>query len=117
MLKRHATRSSAVTDNAVAALREMARPLSERDVNEIMRGVACAIHPEPRYAIPCPCLISHGEHDNLGDIRKIAPLWARRDRAIGPVVIAGAGHVANMDRPEAFNREMMKFFGQAYPAR
>jgi pimeloyl-ACP methyl ester carboxylesterase len=116
MLKRYAMRQSATTARAVAALIEMAQPLSRREVHEIMRGVARAVHPEPGYAIACPCLIAHGEHDRLGNIRKIASDWARRDGAVGPIVIPNAGHVANMDNPEAFNREMMRFLEEVFPA-
>uniref|UniRef100_UPI0025CF0E4F alpha/beta fold hydrolase n=1 Tax=uncultured Phenylobacterium sp. TaxID=349273 RepID=UPI0025CF0E4F len=113
--KRQAMRGSAVTEEARKKLLGMIAPLTAAEVRQIAAGVATALHPEPGYRIDCPTLIAHGDRDDLGNIRKVAGPWARRDGAVGPVVIAAAGHVANMDRPEAFNDVMMAFLEEHYP--
>jgi 3-oxoadipate enol-lactonase len=114
--KRQAMHGSAVTDRAREKLLAMIAPLTAADVGQIAAGIATAVHPEPGYRIGCPTLIAHGDQDALGNIRKVAGPWARRDSSVGPVVIKGAGHVANMDQPEAFNRMVMAFLEENYAA-
>jgi len=114
--KRQAMHGSAVTHEVRAKLLRMIAPLTAVDVRQIAAGIATALHPERGYRIGCPILIAHGDQDDLGNIRKVAGPWARRDAAVGPVAIPGAGHVANMDSPEAFNRVVLAFLDANYPA-
>jgi 3-oxoadipate enol-lactonase len=114
-LRRTAANGSAVTPAARARLEAMMAPLSKAEFVTIFTEIVGGLHPEPGYRVPCPILIAHGEADNLGNIKKAAAPWAARDGAPAPVVIRDAGHCANMDNPEAFNRVMMDFLTARYP--
>lgn len=46
-----------------------------------------------------------GEHDNEMAI-KASKQWAEREPTARFVIFAGAGHIVNMDTPDAFNKEL-----------
>ena len=54
-------------------------------------------------------LITHGDRDNTGNIKKDAPKWRARDPQSEYIVIPGAGHNANQDNPAFFNRVLLGF--------
>ncbi len=56
-----------------------------------------------------PFLLTHGGHDGTGSIRKQAPTWAAYEPDVKYVVIPDAGHNANQDNPEFFNRALREF--------
>ena len=114
-LRKAAVRTSAVTPLARDRYLQMLTPLSKREIVVIFSEITRGLHPEPGYRITCPIAIAHGEHDELGNIKRVAPAWAARDGAPPPYVIPNAGHLANMDNPEAFNRLMMDFLAAHYP--
>jgi 3-oxoadipate enol-lactonase len=114
-LQRAIVSTSAVTPGARDRFLAMLSPLSKAEIVVIFSEIVRSLHPEPGYRIPCPILIAHGARDDLGNIKKAAPVWAARDGAPSPVVIPHAGHLANMDNPEAFNRLMMDFLAERYP--
>jgi len=68
------------------------------------------LHYEPDYRIPVPLLMIMGEHDGLGNIARAMPAMAKRE-GVALVVVPGAGHVANMDRPDVVNAEVLRFLG------
>lgn len=115
-LRKAAANGSAVTPAARAQMLAMMSPLSKAEFVTIFSEIVGGLHPEPGYRIACPILIAYGESDRLGNIRKAAGPWAARDGAPPPRVIPDAGHVANMDNPEAFNRLIMDFLTARYPA-
>jgi pimeloyl-ACP methyl ester carboxylesterase len=59
-------------------------------------------------AIIAPTLVVAGEYDHP-DILAIASLLAERIENARAVVIPGAGHMANLDAPEEFNRLVLGF--------
>jgi 3-oxoadipate enol-lactonase len=63
---------------------------------------------EPDYCFPQPLLIIHGEHE-IAFVRRDAAAWAGREPQSCYKVIPGAGHVVNMDNPEAFNQALLLF--------
>ncbi|MFN8596214.1 MAG: alpha/beta hydrolase [Anaerolineae bacterium] len=67
------------------------------------------LHAEPQYRIPHPLLLVHGDSDQTGNIKKIAPTWAKRDPNCRYVVIPHARHCAHQDNPEFFNRVLADF--------
>ena len=89
--------------------------VSREEFLTIWRAVADALHEEPGYRIECPLLITHGEHDRLGNIAGIAPAWTARDPNSRHVVVPGAGHNANQDDPAFFNRILLNFLGEHFP--
>ncbi|MBN2258397.1 MAG: alpha/beta hydrolase [Anaerolineaceae bacterium] len=77
--------------------------------NHIWNALSLCLHYEPDYQIECPLLLAHGEHDNLGNFKKVMPKWAWRDPQARYVVIPNAGHVANQDNPKFFNQLLLDF--------
>jgi hypothetical protein len=69
----------------------------------IMGGVDRCIHPEPGYRTPGPTLLIVGQHDKTGNIPKAMAAWGQREPAAEYHMIDGAGHCANLDRPEQVN--------------
>jgi pimeloyl-ACP methyl ester carboxylesterase len=90
--------------------------ISRRDFIAIWEGVVKSLHPEPDYRIARPLLLTHGDDDRTGDIRKIAPLWARREPSCTYVVVPNARHMALLDNPEFFNRIVLDFLMKWAPA-
>lgn len=52
-----------------------------------------------------PLLIGVGEHDNEMAI-KASKQWAESEPTARFVIFSGAGHIVNMDTPDAFNKEL-----------
>lgn len=75
----------------------------------IWKGLTSGLHYEPDYKITQPMLLMHGSDDVLGDIRKIAPLWAAREPNCEYVVIPDARHMAILDNPQFFIKTLMAF--------
>lgn len=71
------------------------------------------LHYEPGYHISKPMLLTHGALDKTGNIRRVAPVWAARDApSCRYVVIPDAGHVANLDNPDVFNRLVLDYLAE-----
>lgn len=66
----------------------------------------------PGHQIRVPLLITHGDQDSRGNIRKQAPTWAASEPDARLVVIPNAGHNANQDNPDFFNRVLLEFLAQ-----
>jgi pimeloyl-ACP methyl ester carboxylesterase len=75
----------------------------------IWKGLTQGLHAEPDYRITQPLLLMHGDNDAMGDIKKIAPLWAAREPNCQYVVIPNARHFAVLDNPQLFNQALMDF--------
>ena len=86
--------------------------LSKKDFITIWAGITRCLHAEPGYTIKVPFLLTHGENDRSGDIRKIAPAWAAREPNCKYVVIPNAAHFAPLDNPEFFTKIVMDFINQ-----
>lgn len=72
-------------------------------------GMTRAVVPSPGYLIEKPELLICGEHDKTGNIRSAMERWSERDPHSEFHVIPGAGHVANLDRPDEVNRLTIAF--------
>lgn len=114
-LRSAAASGAAVTRGAQERYLAMLSPLSKAEIVAIFSQIVRGLHPQPGYHIACPILIAYGAKDHLGNIQRAAAPWAARDGAPPPVVIPRAGHLANMDNPQAFNRLMMDFLAERYP--
>ena len=64
----YASANPSVQDYAYRAYSMLSKP----DFIRVMRGVTDCLHYEPGYHIQQPLLIAHGDHDRMGNIRKIA---------------------------------------------
>lgn len=61
--------------------------------------------------VSCPTLVIVGEHD-IADFQNIANILTDKIPNAKREVIAGAGHMSNMENPEAFNRVLQNFLSE-----
>lgn len=94
---------------------EAMRQLPKEDFMKVWNAVANLLHHEPGYKIEHPLLITHGEDDSAGNIKKISPKWAERDPNSRYVIIPDAGHNANQDNPDFFNKVLFEFLEEHVP--
>ncbi len=114
-LREQTAKNIAVTPGARAYAYEASRQLTKEDFMEVWNAVAGLLHHEPGYRIEHPLLITHGDSDDVGNIKKISPKWADRDPNSRYVVIPAAGHNANQDNPDFFNRILLEFLEEHVP--
>lgn len=86
--------------------------IGERRFIEVLGSLTAALRPDPEYRIPVPTLLLCGEDDASGNIRTAMPRLAERNPGADLVIIDGAAHNANMDRPEATNQHLVAFLEQ-----
>lgn len=115
-LRRLTAKSTALHPAVRAYAYEAISQLSKREFLAVWRAVARAIKPRPGYRIEKPLLLTHGDQDRSGNIARMAPAWAARDPHARYVVIPEASHNANQDNHEFFNRVLLDFLTDAYPA-
>ncbi len=114
-LRDAAVNTAVATQRARERFRRTIDPLSKREIIAILAAIPSGLHYEPGYRIACPIAIAHGAQDGLGKIKPLAVEWAARDGAPPPYAIPDAGHLANMDNPQAFNRLLMDFLAAHVP--
>jgi len=61
-----------------------------------------------------PLFIVHGEHEMPKSLVKANKEWHRSVPGSRYLEIPGAGHNANMDKPEVFNRELLDFLEEVW---
>jgi pimeloyl-ACP methyl ester carboxylesterase len=81
--------------------------LSNQEIVRVMQTLLAALHDEPDYRVTIPELLVHGSDDTLGNIRKVMRAWRARDPHSEAAIIPNAGHVANLDNTEEFNRQVL----------
>ncbi|NDL56544.1 alpha/beta fold hydrolase [Phytoactinopolyspora mesophila] len=111
-LRRTVAKATAVTDEARAYAYDAVSALRKQEFIAVWNAVALAVQPRPGYRIEHPLLLTHGDQDRTGNIRRSAPAWAERDPRARYKVIANAGHNANQDNPEFFNRILLEFLSE-----
>ena len=107
-LRRSMVRVSAVTPEAQHYLTEVFADLTRAEFLRVWGGMTRSLDPRPGYRSSVPHLLLLGERDRTGNIRVAMRRWAEREHA-ELHVLPGAGHVANLDRPEEVNRLMIDF--------
>lgn len=78
------------------------------------RMLAEAMEADLPYRIDCPALLLCGELDRAGSTRRYNRAW-HKSAGIPLVWIAGAGHNANTDAPEAVNEQIARFLQENVP--
>jgi len=91
--------SAIVTDFHPEGFRLMARSLAETDATDVLP------------TIDVPTLLLWGDRDVRSPLA-VAESIRRAIRGSELVVIPGAGHVSNMERPERFNAELRRFLSE-----
>lgn len=83
--------------------------IGKRRFIEVLGSLIEALRPDPEYQLPVPALLLCGGEDVSGSIRTAMPRLAERNPCAELVIIDGAAHNANLDRPEATNRHLVAF--------
>ena len=87
----------------------MLAPYGKREYSELMQKEYDAFFMDNfDLEIKCPVLITHGEYDKVGKVRKYCKKWHERT-GFSYVVISTAGHNANVDNPKEMNQVMDSF--------
>jgi pimeloyl-ACP methyl ester carboxylesterase len=109
--KRTLAKTTAVKPDVQAYALATVSKLTQREFLRIWKGVTLSINQKglPGHYIRVPLLLTHGEHDATGAIRRDAPKWAAYEPDVEYVVISDAGHNANQDNPQLFNQLLLKF--------
>ena len=102
-LKKASVKASAEEESSRRNLRQRFDEMSKAEYVKIMDGVDRCIHPEPDHRTPVPTLLLVGQEDKTGNIRTSMAAWAKREPGDEYHVITGAGHCANLDRPDQVN--------------
>ncbi len=92
-----------------AYFRKVFSTLPKEEFVHIMAEATLCLHEEPGYTIPKPFMLMVGDHDTTGNIRKVAPLFAKHEPNCTYVVIPNAKHGAHMDAPEFFHKELFEY--------
>ena len=101
--------NTAVTPEVQQYAEDACRQLSKKEFITVWKAISSCLYEDPEYRIQQPFLLTHGEHDETGIVAKAAPDWAAREPNCRYEVIPDAGHNANQDNPEAFNRILLSF--------
>jgi 3-oxoadipate enol-lactonase len=115
VLNRQTAQQSSVVPSVRAYIEQTASTMPARQQRAVLASLFSALHPDPEYRTPMPELLIRGEHDRLGNIEKVMPLWAQRDPYASYTVIRHAGHVANQDNPAQFNQVLDEFLNRVTP--
>jgi pimeloyl-ACP methyl ester carboxylesterase len=112
--KRTVARNAARTPAVQAYMLDAINQLSREDFLAVWRAVSVAVDTRgrPGHHIAVPLLLTHGDGDSVGTIRRDAPKWAAYEPHARHEVIPDAGHNANQDNPAFFNRLLLDFLRQ-----
>lgn len=85
--------------------------LDRKTFHRIWKAVTVTVNEKgiQGHEIKVPFLLTHGQSDNTGVIRKQAPEWSASEPNSRYLVIPDAAHNANQDNPEFFNRVLREF--------
>lgn len=83
--------------------------LSKKEFSLVWGALARGMRQDPDFRIHRPLLLTHGSDDRVGIVAAAATEWADREPDCRYVVIPRAGHNANQDNPEYFNRALLEF--------
>ncbi|MEU6608621.1 alpha/beta hydrolase [Streptomyces shenzhenensis] len=108
-LSRRMAQASAEDPGTQEYLRETFEANGRRSFLTTWDGMTRTVDPSPGYRIEEPELLICGEHDKTGNVRSAMEQWSERDPNSEFRLIPGAGHVANLDRPDEVNRLTVAF--------
>jgi pimeloyl-ACP methyl ester carboxylesterase len=114
LMIKQSIRASSVKPEVQEYLRNAFLTVGSKDFSKIFLATAASLHTEENYKFNKPILLVCGEHDNTGNIKKIAPIWAEFEPLCEFHWISDAGHCANQDNPEEFNYLMTAFLRKIY---
>jgi pimeloyl-ACP methyl ester carboxylesterase len=111
ILKKQMAKASALKEDVRAALYDMFGEMTKKEFVDSWNGIATCLN-ERDFVFDAPLLVSCGESDKTGTIKKHLPDWLKYYPGCRVEIIKNAAHVANMDNPEDFNELMLGFIGE-----
>ena len=100
---------TATSKESQESLRPAMESLNKDEFVQIMIETSSCLHQEPGYQINKPILMMVGDNDATGNIRKVMPIWAKKEPDCKFVIIPNAKHAANLDNPDFFHRTLQEF--------
>lgn len=76
---------------------------------KVMPGLNKIIQAKENYTAPYPLLIINGDREKEAVAISLSESWHGRNKSSQFHIIEGAGHCANMDKPEEFNQLVLAF--------
>jgi pimeloyl-ACP methyl ester carboxylesterase len=115
--RRTVARSTAVQPAVQAYALDTVRQLERAEFLRIWKAVTKAVSREglPGWHINVPLLLTHGDQDNTGSIKRQTPQWAAYEPQAEWVIIPNASHNANQDNPAFFNALLLTFLQRHVP--
>lgn len=101
-------KASAATPAVIAETTEVFAAMPKRDFLDVWGATTQFVDPDPAYRTPVPLLLVRGALDRTGNIRTAMPAWAAAE-GIPEHVIPDAGHLSNLDAPDAVNELLGAF--------
>jgi pimeloyl-ACP methyl ester carboxylesterase len=92
----------------IAEATETFARMPKRDFTQVWGATTGFLDPDPAYRTPVPLLLIRGALDRTGNIRTAMPAWAAAE-GVPERVIPDAGHLANLDAPDAVNDLLGEF--------
>lgn len=109
VLKKALAKQSTLTKEAYENMIEMTAPYQKKELSTLIQNAYLAfLADNSDLNITCPVLITHGEYDKAGSVKKYCAEWTKNTGA-PLVVIKNAGHNANVDNPTETNQAIEKF--------
>jgi 3-oxoadipate enol-lactonase len=102
-------RASSTTTSGQGYLLDVFQSVGRRRFLSIWAGVSRCLTPDLSYRAPVPQLLIVGQDDETGNIKTAMLQWSDRDPRSELLVVRGAGHVAQLDRPDQVNQAVIKF--------
>jgi len=111
-LKKASSKQSTCTKEGYDNMMQMLAPYGKREYSKIMQqGYDAFLADNRELEIQCPVLITHGDKDKVGKVKKYCKMWHNK-KGFSYVVIKNAGHNANVDSPDEMNRVMEEFINK-----
>lgn len=109
MLKYSMSKAATRTEVGYKNMMSMIAPYEKNELCTLMQIAYDAMLEDNRdIDLKCPVLITYGAHDMVGKVRQYCKMWKKRT-GFPCVVVEGAGHNANVDKPEEMNRIIQNF--------
>lgn len=105
---------TAITKDAQNYAMKTVKNISQKDFLSIWDGVTTSITHEgiPDMHITVPLLITYGDSDTTGTVKKNNQRWKEYEPNATLTVIPQAGHNANQDNPTFFNDLLIRFLNK-----
>lgn len=107
-IPRFMAEASASTPEGRAYAERVFGSIPKADFVEVWRATVGFLEPDAAYRTPVPLLLVRGAEDRTGNIATAMPKWAATE-GVAEIVVPGAGHLANVDAPDAVNPALVEW--------